>query len=249
MGQLTKLGTSDHSGVTPQTLVFVHHQCLMRECVAAQLATLLEGWKVEAIAQPNEVPEVAKRISISLIVVCATGPGGVVAAQDLEALTSVWPVVVMSDTADADEVRLAFKAGVRGYLPSSMGIAEAATAVRLVAGGGSYLPTSVLSGLTAVPSTMVDAVQGGRDFSPRQRDVLRLLKEGKPNKIIAYELGMAEATVKVHIRVLMRKLNAQNRTQVVLKAGHKLQHDRPAEISKRAVARKEVPLTSFLSAP
>ena len=212
MGQLTKLGTSDHSGVTPQTLVFVHHQCLMRECVAAQLATLLEGWKVEAIAQPNEVPEVAKRISISLIVVCATGPGGVVAAQDLEALTSVWPVVVMSDTADADEVRLAFRAGVSAaILPySSMGIAEAATAVRrlVVAGGGS-----------------------------------------KPNKIIAYELGMAEATVKVHIRVLMRKLNAQNRTQVVLKAGHKLQHDRPAEISNRAVARKEVPLTSFLSAP
>jgi Response regulator containing a CheY-like receiver domain and an HTH DNA-binding domain len=96
---------------------------------------------------------------------------------------------------------------------------------------------------------MVDAVQGGRDFSPRQRDVLRLLKEGKPNKIIAYELGMAEATVKVHIRVLMRKLNAQNRTQVVLKTGHKLQHDRPAEISNRAVARKEVPLTSFLSTP
>ena len=208
MGQSAKLGTSNHSGVTPQTLVFVHHQCLMRECVAAQLATLLEGWKVEAIAQPNEVPEVAKRSPISLIVVCTTGPEGVVAAHDLEALTSVWPVVVMSDTADADEVRLAFKAGVRGYLPSSMGIAEAATAVRLVAGGGS-----------------------------------------KPNKIIAYELGMAEATVKVHIRVLMRKLNAQNRTQVVLKAGHKLQHDRPAEISKRAVARKEVPLTSFLSAP
>ena len=79
--------------------------------------------------------------------------------------------------------------------------------------------------------------------------MLRLLKDGKPNKIIAYELGMAEATVKVHIRVLMRKLNAQNRTQVVLKAGDKLQHDRPAEISNRAVARKKVlPLTIFLGA-
>ena len=130
MGQLTKLGTSDHGGVTPQTLVFIHHQRLMRECVAAKLATLLEGWKIEAIAQPNEVPEVTKGFSISLIVVYATRPGGIVAAQDLEALTSVWPVVVMSDAADADEVRLAFKAGVRGYLPSSMGIAEVATAIR-----------------------------------------------------------------------------------------------------------------------
>jgi len=46
----------------------------------------------------------------------------------------------------------------------------------------------------------------------------------------------------------MRKLKAQNRTQVVLKTGHKLQHDQPAKISNRAVARKEVPLTDFLSA-
>jgi DNA-binding NarL/FixJ family response regulator len=217
--------------------------------MAAHLATLLEGWKVEAIAQPNEVPEVAKRLSISLIVICATGPEGVVAAQDLEAMTSVCPIVVVSHTADAHEVRLAFKAGVRGYLPSSMGIAEVATAVRFVAGGGSYIPTSVLSSLTEVPSTMVDAVREGGDFSPRQREVLKLLREGKPNKVIAYELGMAEATVKVHIRVLMRRLNAQNRTQVVLKTGHKLQQNQPAAISNRAVARKQVPLTTFLSAP
>jgi DNA-binding NarL/FixJ family response regulator len=43
-----------------------------------------------------------------------------------------------------------------------------------------------------------------------------MLQKGKPNKVIAYELGMAEATVKVHIRHIMKKLNACNRTQVVL---------------------------------
>jgi DNA-binding NarL/FixJ family response regulator len=46
--------------------------------------------------------------------------------------------------------------------------------------------------------------------------VLELLKEGKQNKIIAYKLGMCESTVKVHIRQIMRKLKATNRTQVVL---------------------------------
>ena len=53
-------------------------------------------------------------------------------------------------------------------------------------------------------------------FSPRQLQVLERLKQGKQNKIIAYELGMCESTVKVHIRIIMRKLNARNRTQVVL---------------------------------
>jgi DNA-binding NarL/FixJ family response regulator len=54
------------------------------------------------------------------------------------------------------------------------------------------------------------------EFSPRQLQVLELLQQGKQNKIIAYELGMCESTVKVHIRHIMRKLNARNRTQVVL---------------------------------
>jgi DNA-binding NarL/FixJ family response regulator len=53
-------------------------------------------------------------------------------------------------------------------------------------------------------------------FSPRQLQVLERLRQGKQNKIIAYELGMCESTVKVHIRHIMRKLNARNRTQVVL---------------------------------
>ena len=54
------------------------------------------------------------------------------------------------------------------------------------------------------------------EFSPRQIQVLERLQQGKQNKIIAYELGMCESTVKVHIRHIMRKLNARNRTQVVL---------------------------------
>jgi DNA-binding NarL/FixJ family response regulator len=48
--------------------------------------------------------------------------------------------------------------------------------------------------------------------------VLQLLRQGKQNKTIAYELDMCESTVKVHIRLIMRKLNARNRTQVVLLA-------------------------------
>jgi len=51
-------------------------------------------------------------------------------------------------------------------------------------------------------------------FTPRQAAVVEALRQGKPNKIIAYELDMRESTVKVHIRHIMKKLNATNRTQV-----------------------------------
>jgi DNA-binding NarL/FixJ family response regulator len=60
-------------------------------------------------------------------------------------------------------------------------------------------------------------------FSPRQLQVLERLNEGKQNKVIAYELGMAESTVKEHIRHIMKKLNARNRTQVVLMSRNVLQ--------------------------
>ena len=51
-------------------------------------------------------------------------------------------------------------------------------------------------------------------LTEKQTAVVRALKQGKPNKIIAYELGMCESTVKVHVRNIMKKLKARNRTQV-----------------------------------
>ena len=61
-------------------------------------------------------------------------------------------------------------------------------------------------------------------FSQRQVQVLEGLKQGKQNKIIAYELNMCESTVKVHIRHIMKKLKARNRTQVVLLTSNSIDH-------------------------
>ncbi len=60
------------------------------------------------------------------------------------------------------------------------------------------------------------ASRAGFVLTPRQLEVLERLREGKPNKLIARDLNMTEATVKVHVRQIMRKLGAANRTQAVL---------------------------------
>ncbi|MGA1807234.1 MULTISPECIES: helix-turn-helix domain-containing protein [Sphingobium] len=57
-------------------------------------------------------------------------------------------------------------------------------------------------------------------LTPTQMKVMRCVHSGLLNKQIAYELGMAEATVKVHMTALMRKLNVRNRTQVAIAASH-----------------------------
>jgi DNA-binding NarL/FixJ family response regulator len=60
------------------------------------------------------------------------------------------------------------------------------------------------------------SARSGAALTPRQFEVLERLREGKANKLIARDLNMTEATVKVHVRQIMRKLGAANRTQAVL---------------------------------
>jgi len=60
-------------------------------------------------------------------------------------------------------------------------------------------------------------------FSSRQANVIEALRRGKSNKVIAYELNMCESTVKVHVRNIMKRLNAKNRTEVAFMANEMLQ--------------------------
>ena len=77
--------------------------------------------------------------------------------------------------------------------------------------GGQWFPECVGKSLPANC-----AAERIASLTPAQRRVLARLSDGLLNKQIAYELGMAEATVKVHMTALMRKLNVRNRTQVAI---------------------------------
>ncbi|PKO56387.1 MAG: hypothetical protein CVU28_03115 [Betaproteobacteria bacterium HGW-Betaproteobacteria-21] len=82
--------------------------------------------------------------------------------------------------------------------------------------GGIFLPMSSVLRLRdySVPSA---EAEGDGGFTSRQRAVAEALRRGKPNKLIAYELAMCESTVKVHVRKIMKKLEARNRTEASYK--------------------------------
>ncbi len=145
----------------------------------------------------------------------------------LKARFGAVPVVILSDRVDLNEVSSAFRAGARGYIPTDSTCPAALWALRHVEAGNVYVPEEVVSSFLNSAShgsrTMTGpAAPTSRTFTPRQLQVLTLLREGKPNKIIAYELKMQESTVKVHVREIMKKLKVTNRTEAAFRAGQLL---------------------------
>ncbi|MGF1607911.1 MAG: response regulator [Kiloniellales bacterium] len=137
------------------------------------------------------------------------------------------PVVVVSVRERAEDVKSAITAGARGYIPKSSSPEVLVQALKLVLSGGVYLPPHLLGvqpgmGVTSASGTAArDAFPAkgvlGR-LTPRQREVLALLAEGKSNKEIASELGLAAGTVKIHVSSIFKALNVNNRTLAVIAA-------------------------------
>ena len=125
------------------------------------------------------------------------------------------PMVVASGEDDPAVMRATLAAGAVGFLPKSESPQLLQQALRLVLGGGIYLPAQALADLRhGAPPPRPDASA----LTPRQTDVLRCLMRGQPNKLIARELGLTEGTVKIHIAAILRVLQARNRTEAVVVA-------------------------------
>lgn len=126
------------------------------------------------------------------------------------------PIILIADCEDAAEILRSLDFGVRGYIPTSSSLSVALEAMNLVEVGGTFIPASSLmaSRKSILDSSDHRSVQVEGMFTARQAAVVDALRQGKANKIIAYELNMRESTVKVHVRTIMKKLKARNRTEV-----------------------------------
>jgi DNA-binding NarL/FixJ family response regulator len=122
------------------------------------------------------------------------------------------PIIVLADAEEPSQIVDALQRGARGYIPTSVSLAIAIEAVRLVRAGGTYAPAGTLIGVKT--RRMGLDRSGDKLFTDRQADVLEALRTGKANKTIAYELNLHESTVKIHVRNIMKKLRAKNRTEV-----------------------------------
>ncbi|MDX7950266.1 response regulator transcription factor [Lichenihabitans sp. Uapishka_5] len=113
------------------------------------------------------------------------------------------------------QVLRALEIGAEGYVVPTLSLKVLVQVIHLVNSGGIFVPASSLQHLSASAQTPVVATHASvNGLSPRQVLVAKALRKGTPNKVIAYELNMCESTVKVHVRHIMKKLHAKNRTQI-----------------------------------
>jgi DNA-binding NarL/FixJ family response regulator len=129
----------------------------------------------------------------------------------------------LADNDELAQIMPALEAGAHGYIPSSVGIEVCIEAIKLALAGGIFVPASsilAMRQMIEVGATQSKPIVGM--FTDRQAEVVEALRRGKPNKIIAYELKLRESTVKVHIRNIMKKIKATNRTEMVYKINHLL---------------------------
>ncbi len=127
-------------------------------------------------------------------------------------------LAVISASDDLRCVRKALAEGISGYIPKRADTKVLKSALKLILDGGTYLPPSVLSQANAglFGEQPGETKSRNKTLTPRQTEVLSFVAEGMSNKQIAYEMGVSEATVKLHINALLRAVGATNRTQAVI---------------------------------
>ena len=157
------------------------------------------------------------------------GSQGMAALSRVKALFEAAAVVVVSGDESPTTIQQAIQHGAAGYVPKTTDPSVTIQALRLVLAQGTYLPPEALRQPGAAheahavsPEPAPHSPNWPQELSPRQLAVLRCLLQGKPNKVIAREIGIAEGTVKAHLWAVYQLLGVNNRAQAMYRA-HELQ--------------------------
>ncbi len=161
---------------------------------------------------------IAARSNPSLIVLDLNLPdvSGLDGLVKLKAAVSPCPIIVVSSMQENAMIGAALAAGASGFVPKHSRRAIFKEAIHAVTNGEVYKPPGFVE--TQDMDDTLDVVERLGSLTRQQSCILDLICEGKLNKQIAYELSIAETTVKAHVTAIMRKLGVQSRTQAVLVA-------------------------------
>jgi DNA-binding NarL/FixJ family response regulator len=192
---------------------------LMRLLEDAEILSLLPLSRCSELLEKGS--EVLSEVEIILLNIGSTVIGNSEGFRDIALLNEALPntpIIVIGDREDSLQVGQALHQGARGYITTTSTSQILMGALRLVQAGGTFVPPGAFTEALSQRQPIAPEAEVGAlnlcGLTPRQREVLNLLRKGKPNKTIAHELGICESTVKVHVRSIIRKMGVTNRTEV-----------------------------------
>ena len=193
-------------------VLIVDDHPIMRFGIAAIIEATPDMTTVAQAGSGEEAVELfdAHLPDITLMDLRLPGMSGVEAIRTLIARHKDAKFVVLTTYEGDEDIHQALEAGARSYIIKGMPHDALINALRRVYTGGRFLPAPVSRALSSrTPNS---------DLSAREREVLKLIANGKSNKEIASDLGIAESTVKCHVSVILMRLTVSDRTQAVVTA-------------------------------
>jgi len=179
--------------------------------VVAELAAAIQCIEVSRCEEALRLIACGAQFELILLDLNLPGMDGLTGLAKLRDATPSTPIVMLSASENAAKIKQAINAGAMGYIPKSSSRDIILNALRLALAGGVYLPRNLTH--TAAESGEKESDVNGHGLTARQHEVINLVAMGKSNKEIAYRLGMAENTVRVHVAAILKLLNVKNRTE------------------------------------
>ncbi len=200
-------------------LIIVEQVAFFRDCLSSILRNELPI-QVVTSACLSDLTKVQTGDTPGIILLSTCSLTESEADTELQLLTNYcpdWRVVVLAKDDEMSGALAALRMGAKGYVSAGTEFRIIIEVIRFVAAGGTYFPARHLLEAERTPAAPARvAPSRSCRFTSRERSVIRAIQQGKPNKIIAYELNLCVSTVKVHVRRVMKKLNVHNRTELAV---------------------------------
>ena len=202
-------------------ILLVDDHALFRDGVALLLKELdpaVQALHAANLAEALEALGGGTAIDLILLDFILPGMHGLQALETLHERHPGVPLVMLSSQEDQATVLRTIQLGAMGFIPKSAPSGQMFEALRTVLAHGIYVPPMSLSGITLPVPARPCTSPAELGLTPRQTQVLRLVLEGKPLKLIARELGLSHNTAKTHVSAVLRALDVTTRTQAIVAA-------------------------------